>query len=58
MDLMEGQTLSLLMRRSIWGLIPLYNKLGNALACNDVHGFQFVSQKRAKRVVSKSLLVK
>ena len=54
---LEDREVSPLMRRSIWGLAGVYNKLGNALACNEVKGFQFVLQERAKAVVSKRLCV-
>ena len=55
-DSLENQSPSRLMKRSIWGLVPVYNKLGNALSCSDVRGFQFLLQERAKAVVSKQLL--
>ena len=54
-DLLEGRTVSLLMKRSIWGQVHVYNGLGNALTCTDVKGFQGMLQGRAKAVVSKRL---
>ena len=56
MDPPEAGDSSLLMKRSIWGVASVYNKLGDALCCRDVKGFQFLLQERAKRVVSKRLL--
>ena len=55
-DPLEGVTASMLMKRSIWGAIRVYNKLGNSLSCSDVKGFQFLLQERAKSVVAKKLL--
>ena len=48
-DPLEGVDVSLLMRRSIWGLIGVFNKLGNALQYSDVKGFQYVLQERTKQ---------
>jgi hypothetical protein len=55
-DRLESGDASLLMKRSIWGLVRVYNKLGNALCCRDVKGFQSLLQERAKSVVRKKLL--
>ena len=55
-DPLEGREASLLMRRSIWGLVRVYNTLGGALQCAEVKGLQYMLQERAKSVVSKHLL--
>jgi hypothetical protein len=55
-DSLQSGNTSLLLRRSIWGLVGVYNKLGNALSCKDVKGFQFLLQERVKRVVTGDLL--
>ena len=55
-DPLDGQSASLLMRRSIWGLVKVYNGLGGALQCNEVKDFQGLLQERAKRIVAKNLL--
>jgi len=47
---------SLLMRRSIWGLIRVYNKLGGCAACTTVKDFQCLLQERARSIVAKRLL--
>ena len=44
------------MRRSIWGLVKVYNGLGGARDCDSVKDFQMVLQERAKSVVCKRLL--
>jgi hypothetical protein len=54
-DPLESQNASPLMKRSIWGLVRVYNALGNALTCCEVKGFQWMLQERAKAVVSKKL---
>jgi hypothetical protein len=48
-------TVSLLWKRSIWGLIRVYNTLGGALQCAAVKDLQFMLQERAKRIVVKQL---
>jgi hypothetical protein len=55
-DPLESQHASLLMKRSIWGLISVYNKLGGALQCAAVKDFHRMLQARAKRVVAGNLL--
>ena len=55
-DPLEGQSPSLLMRRSIWGLIRVYNKLRGSLQCAEVKDFQMLLQERAKSIVRKGLL--
>jgi hypothetical protein len=55
-DPLSGRSLSLLMKRSIWGLVPVYNSLGGALECAAVKDFQGMLQARAKRVVIAGLL--
>ena len=55
-DALEGKTATLLMRRSIWGLVKVYNSLGGARACKSVPDFQKLLQERAKRIVVKQLL--
>ena len=47
---------SLLMKRSIWGLVRVYNTLGGTLQCGTVPVFQKHLQDRAKSVVAKQLL--
>jgi hypothetical protein len=54
-DPLEGQSPSLLMRRSISGLIRVYNKLGGAQQCAEVKDFQMLLQERAKSIVRKGL---
>ena len=55
-DSYHGQSKSLLIERSIWGLIEIYNKLGGIASGKDVKSFQTALQARAKRVVAKRLL--
>ena len=55
-DPLEGRNVSLLMGRSIWGLVRVYNSLGSALECKDVKNFQMLLQARAKRVAAKGLM--
>ena len=55
-DALDGTNPSRLMRRSIWGLVKVYNGLGGARDCDSVKDFQMVLQERAKRVVAKDLL--
>ena len=54
-DPLEGCEVSLLMGRSIWSLVRVYNKLGSALACCEVKGFQSLLQDRLKSIASKKL---
>ena len=54
-DALESQRASPLMRRSIWGLVRVYNRLGNALTCSEVKGLQWMLQERTKAVVAKNL---
>ena len=44
------------MKRSIWGLVRIYNTLGGTLQCGSVKDFQGHLQARAKSVVAKQLL--
>ena len=55
-DALDGTNPSRLMRRSIWGLVKVYNGLGGARDCDSVKDFQMVVQERAKSVVCKRLL--
>jgi hypothetical protein len=55
-DPLANTTTSQLMKRSIWGLVPVYNTLGGTLECATVKDFQRHLQDRAKRVVCKHLL--
>ena len=55
-DVLDGTNPSLLMRRSVWGLVRIYNGLGGARHCASVCDFQKLLQDRAKRVVDKQLL--
>jgi len=55
-DPLASERPSLLMRRSIWGLVAVYNKLGSALCCNAVKDFQQLLQMRTKSIVAKGLL--
>ena len=50
-DILEHKQPSLLMRRSIWGLVRIYNDLGGSLKCATVKDFQKHLQDRLKRVV-------
>ena len=54
-DILENTQHSLLMRRSIWGLVRIYNTLGGSLQCATVKDFQKHLQDRTKRVVQKQL---
>jgi hypothetical protein len=54
-DPLEAQSNSPFMRRSIWGLVRIYNSLGGTLQCATVKVFQKHLQDRAKRVVNKKL---
>ena len=56
LDPLEGQSPSIRMRRSIWGVVRIYNTLGGTLQCGTVPVFQKHLQDRAKRVVTGSLL--
>ena len=44
------------MRRSIWGLVSIYNLLDNAVTCSTVSDFQRMLQMRVKRIVAKGLV--
>jgi hypothetical protein len=55
-DPFENRSPSLLMRRSIWGLVRVYNSLGGTLQCSTVRDFQKHLQDRAKSIVAKKLL--
>ena len=55
-DVLEGTNPSPLMRRSIWGLVKVYNSLGGSHTCSTVSAFQYLLQERTKRVVQKQLL--
>jgi hypothetical protein len=55
-DPLADQSASLLMRRSIWGLVRIYNTLGSTLQCASVKDFQTHLQGRTKRVVEKNLM--
>jgi hypothetical protein len=55
-DSLEGLSASQLLRRSIWGLVRVYNTLGGTLQCGTVPDFQKHLQDRVKRVVAKKLL--
>ena len=57
MDPLDGRSTSPFMKRSIWGLVRVYNTLGGTLQCGTVKEFQKHLQDRAKRVVEKQLLV-
>ena len=48
-----ANTVSLLRKRSLWGLISVYNTLGEALDYATVKDLQFLLQERAKRIVVK-----
>ena len=56
LDPLEVKNVSLLMRRSIWGLVRVYNTLAGTLQCGSVKDFQKHCQDRAKQVVAKRLL--
>jgi hypothetical protein len=55
-DVLEGTNPSRLLRRSLWGLVSIYNRLGGARGCASVADFQKLLQERAKRIVQKRLL--
>ena len=55
-DPLESQRVAPFMKRSIWGLIGVYNTLGGALTCAAVPDFQRMLQMRAKSIVEKSPL--
>ena len=54
-DILTQKRPSLLMKRSIWGLVRVYNNLGGTLQCSTVKDFQKHLQDRTKRVVQKEL---
>ena len=54
-DILANTRPSLLMKRSIWGLVRIYNTLGSSLQCTSVTAFQKLLQDRAKRVVVKQV---
>ena len=56
LDPLEGKNVLLLMRRSIWGLVRVYNTLEGTLQCGSVKELQKHCQDRAKQVVAKRLL--
>ena len=51
-DPLVDRSASRLIRRSIWGLIRVYNTLGGTLQCTTVRGFQMHVQERAKAIVA------
>ena len=55
-DPLAARSVSAFMRRSIWGLVRVYNLLGNALTCATVADFQRMLQMRTKAIVEKGLL--
>jgi hypothetical protein len=55
-DPLEDTQPSLLKRRSIWGLVRVYNTLGGTLQCKFVKDFQQHLQERVKRIICKGLL--
>jgi hypothetical protein len=55
-DPLAERSVSLFMKRSLWGLVRIYNSLGATLQCGTVKDFQRHLQDRAKRVVCKNLL--
>ena len=55
-DRFENVSPYMLIRRSIWGLVRVYNSLGGALECKEVKNFQMLLlQVRAKRVAVNGL---
>ena len=56
-DPLDGRSHSSFIKRSIWGLVRVYNTLGGTLQCGTVKEFQKHLQDRVKRVVEKQLLV-
>ena len=56
LDPLENKSASRLMRRSLWGLVRVYNTLGGTLQCQTVKDIQHYLQDRARRIVSKNLL--
>ena len=55
-DRLENVRPSILISRSIWGLVRVYFSLGGALECKEVKNFQMLLQAHAKRVAVKGLL--
>ena len=55
-DLCEECDVSLLMQRSVWGLVGVYNKVGGMATCETVKDFQVALQGRAKRIIQKDLV--
>ena len=56
LDPLAERVTSLRLRRSIWGLVKVYNGLQGTLECSSVKDFQKHLQERAKAVVAKKLL--
>ena len=54
-DILANAQPTLLMKRSIWGLVGVYNTLGGSLQCATVKDFQKHLQDRTRRVVEKQL---
>ena len=58
-DPYNGATLHPLTKRSAWGLIGVYNRLGSgAQSITDVKNFQFYLQERVKELIRKQLVGK
>ena len=52
-DVLEGQSPSRLIQRSIWALVQVYNRLGSgAQSILQVKDFQYYLQERVKRLVT------
>ena len=56
LDPYRGRGTPPVIRRSAWGLLPVYNKLGSgAQSIKTVKDFQFYLQERVKALISKGL---
>ena len=57
LDPYSGRTTPPVVKRSVWGLLPVYNKLGsNAQSIATVKDFQAYLQERAKVIIQKNLI--
>ena len=56
-DPLANQKVSPLLQRSIWGLVRVYNTLGNAASCGNVKDFQGLLQARLRSIIEKKLLI-
>jgi hypothetical protein len=57
LDPYNGRTTPPVVRRSVWGLLPVYNRLGSgAQSILTVKDFQFLLQERVKTLITKGMV--